>query len=203
MSADALIRLQDVSVKIGGHQILSDISMTIRRGEIVTVLGPNGSGKTTLMRVIIGALPPSSGDIHREPGLRLAYVPQRLSVDPSLPINATRFLNLPQRRDPARVAAALDRAGLTMADLDVIELNEAFAAQALGVTREWGIDPIADERVNPNGSGISLGHPVGATGVRILATMLREMERREARYGLETMRIGGGQGLAAVFERLS
>ena len=68
--------------------------------------------------------------------------------------------------------------------------------------REWGIDLIGDERVNPNGSGISLGHPVGATGVRILATMLREMDRREARYGLETMCIGGGQGLAAVFERV-
>lgn len=96
---------------------------------------------------------------------------------------------------------ALGRAGLTLAELDLIELNEAFAAQALGVTREWGIDPITDERVNPNGSGISLGHPVGATGVRILTTMLREMDRRGARYGLETMCIGGGQGLAAVFER--
>lgn len=100
-------------------------------------------------------------------------------------------------------AQALGRAGLSMGDLDVIELNEAFAAQALGVAREWGIDLVADERVNPSGSGISLGHPVGATGVRILATMLREMERREARYGLETMCIGGGQGLAAVFERVS
>jgi acetyl-CoA C-acetyltransferase len=100
-------------------------------------------------------------------------------------------------------AAALGRAGLSLADLDVIELNEAFAAQALGVGREWGIDLVTDERVNPNGSGISLGHPVGATGVRILATMLREMDRREARYGLETMCIGGGQGLAAVFERVA
>jgi acetyl-CoA C-acetyltransferase len=99
--------------------------------------------------------------------------------------------------------AALGRAGLSLSDLDVIELNEAFAAQALGVGREWGIDLITDERVNPNGSGISLGHPVGATGVRILATMLREMDRREARYGLETMCIGGGQGLAAVFERVA
>ncbi|GAA4810879.1 acetyl-CoA C-acetyltransferase [Actinomycetospora chlora] len=99
--------------------------------------------------------------------------------------------------------AALGRAGLSLADLDVIELNEAFAAQALGVGREWGIDLVTDERVNPNGSGISLGHPVGATGVRILATMLREMDRREARYGLETMCIGGGQGLAAVFERVA
>ena len=98
---------------------------------------------------------------------------------------------------------ALGQVGLSLADMDVIELNEAFAAQALGVAREWGIDLIADERVNPNGSGIALGHPVGATGVRIPATMLREMDRREARYGLETMCIGGGQGLAAVFERVA
>jgi acetyl-CoA C-acetyltransferase len=96
-------------------------------------------------------------------------------------------------------AAALDRAGLTLDDLDLIELNEAFAAQVLACLREWKVDP-GDERLNPNGSGISLGHPVGATGARILATMAREMERRESRYGLETMCIGGGQGLAAVFE---
>ena len=95
---------------------------------------------------------------------------------------------------------ALGRIGLTLADMGVIELNEAFAAQALAVIRTWGLVP-ADERLNPNGSGISLGHPVGATGGRILATLLREMDRRESRYGLETMCIGGGQGLAAVFER--
>ena len=99
-------------------------------------------------------------------------------------------------------AAALAKAGITLADLDVIELNEAFAAQALAVLREWGISA-DDERLNPNGSGISLGHPVGATGARILATMAYEMQRREARYALETMCIGGGQGLAAVFERVA
>ncbi|MFS3128598.1 acetyl-CoA C-acetyltransferase [Nocardioides sp. Bht2] len=99
-------------------------------------------------------------------------------------------------------AAALQRAGLTLADLDVIELNEAFAAQVLACLREWRIDA-ADERLNPNGSGISLGHPVGATGARILATLGHEMERREARFGLETMCIGGGQGLSAVFERIN
>jgi acetyl-CoA C-acetyltransferase len=98
-------------------------------------------------------------------------------------------------------AAALDRAGLTLDEIDVIELNEAFAAQVLACLREWKVDP-ADERLNPNGSGISLGHPVGATGARILATMAHEMRRRESRYGLETMCIGGGQGLAAVFERV-
>ena len=97
---------------------------------------------------------------------------------------------------------ALGRVGLGLADMDVIELNEAFAAQVLAVTRTWGIEP-DDPRLNPHGSGISLGHPVGATGARILVTLLREMDRRGARYGLETMCIGGGQGIAAVFERLS
>ena len=96
---------------------------------------------------------------------------------------------------------ALDRVGLGLADMGVIELNEAFAAQVLAVTCTWGIEP-DDPRLNPHGSGISLGHPVGATGARILVTLLREMDRRGARYGLETMCIGGGQGLAAVFERV-
>jgi acetyl-CoA C-acetyltransferase len=96
----------------------------------------------------------------------------------------------------------LERAQLSLKDVDLIELNEAFAAQALACTREWGFAESDFDRLNVNGSGISLGHPVGATGTRILATMLRELDRREARYGLETMCIGGGQGLAALFERV-
>lgn len=96
-------------------------------------------------------------------------------------------------------AAALQRAGLTLDDIDLIELNEAFAAQVLAVLAEWKVDPL-DDRVNPNGSGISLGHPIGATGARILATAAYEARRRGARTVLETMCIGGGQGLAAVFE---
>jgi acetyl-CoA C-acetyltransferase len=100
-------------------------------------------------------------------------------------------------------AKALDRAGLQFSDLDLIELNEAFAAQVLACTREWKLADADFDRLNVNGSGISLGHPVGATGGRILATLLRELDRRQARFGLETMCIGGGQGLAAVFERTS
>jgi acetyl-CoA C-acetyltransferase len=98
-------------------------------------------------------------------------------------------------------AKALARAGLTLADMDLIELNEAFAAQVLAVTAAWRLAEADFARLNVNGSGISLGHPVGATGARILATMLHELDRREARYALETMCIGGGQGLAAIFER--
>jgi acetyl-CoA C-acetyltransferase len=98
-------------------------------------------------------------------------------------------------------AKAMARAGLTLADMDLIELNEAFAAQVLAVLREWDL-PDGLERVNVNGSGISLGHPIGATGGRILTTLLHELSRRGSRYGLETMCIGGGQGLAAVFENV-
>ncbi|TCK21717.1 acetyl-CoA C-acetyltransferase [Pseudonocardia endophytica] len=99
-------------------------------------------------------------------------------------------------------AQALSAADLSLADIDLIELNEAFAAQVLACLREWKFTDADHERLNVNGSGISLGHPVGATGGRILATLSREMVRRDARYGLETMCIGGGQGLAAVFERV-
>ena len=91
------------------------------------------------------------------------------------------------------------RIGMSVDDMDLIEINEAFACQVLSVLQAWnGVDP---GRLNVNGSGISLGHPIGATGVRIMTTLIREMKRRGARYGLETMCIGGGQGAAAVFER--
>lgn len=98
---------------------------------------------------------------------------------------------------------ALAKAGLRLSDIDLIELNEAFAAQALAVMREWNFGAADRDRTNVHGSGISLGHPVGATGGRMLATLARELNRRQARYGLETMCIGGGQGLAAVFERFA
>ena len=94
---------------------------------------------------------------------------------------------------------ALKKAGLTVADLDVIEANEAFAAQACAVSRDLGLDPA---KVNPNGSGISLGHPIGATGAVITVKALYELERIQGRYALVTMCIGGGQGIAAIFERM-
>ncbi len=94
---------------------------------------------------------------------------------------------------------ALQGAGLDFAQLDVIESNEAFAAQACAVMNELGLDP---QKVNPNGSGISLGHPVGATGALIAVKALYELQRIGGRYALVTMCIGGGQGIAAVFEKL-
>lgn len=97
------------------------------------------------------------------------------------------------------VKKLLAKLGLSMQDMDLVEINEAFACQVLAVLQ--GLEWDDHDRLNVNGSGISLGHPIGATGVRILATLLHELERRKGRYGLETMCIGGGQGIAAVFER--
>ena len=99
----------------------------------------------------------------------------------------------------AAVAKVMGKIGMSLEDMDVIELNEAFAAQVLAVLREWKLPN--EDQLNVNGSGISLGHPIAATGARILTTLLHEMERRDAQFGLETMCVGGGQGVAAVFER--
>jgi acetyl-CoA acyltransferase len=100
----------------------------------------------------------------------------------------------------AAIPKALAKAGLKLEDIEVIELNEAFAVQALAVMREAGLDP---ERVNLNGGAIALGHPLGCTGAKLTATILREMKRRQARYGMVTMCVGGGQGAAGILERLA
>jgi acetyl-CoA C-acetyltransferase len=97
------------------------------------------------------------------------------------------------------VKRLFERTGFGWDDIDLVELNEAFASQVLAVLKGWGWAEL--DRLNVNGSGISLGHPIGATGGRILANLLNELKRRDGRYGLETMCIGGGQGIAALFER--
>ena len=96
------------------------------------------------------------------------------------------------------IQRALERAELTLADIDLFELNEAFAAQSLAVARQLGID---SSRVNVNGGGIALGHPIGASGARVLVTLLYEMRRRNVRRGLAALCIGGGQGIAMIVER--
>jgi len=98
------------------------------------------------------------------------------------------------------IPKALKMAGLKVSDIDVIELNEAFAAQSLAVIKESGLDP---EKVNPNGGAIALGHPLGCTGAKLTATIIRELKRRNGRYGLVTMCVGGGMGAAGIFENLS
>src|SRR5690606_8426744 len=97
---------------------------------------------------------------------------------------------------------ALERAGITLADVGLIELNEAFAAQALAVLHDLGLDP-EDARVNPNGGAIALGHPLGCSGARILTTLLHEMVKSDTEYGLATMCVGVGQGMAMVVKRES
>jgi acetyl-CoA C-acetyltransferase len=155
-----------------------------------TVTAGNASGQNDAAAACIVTTPERAAELGLTPVVRLASW-ARAGVEPSRmglgPVPATKL--------------ALERAGLSMADMDLIELNEAFAAQVLAVSREWNFTPEDWARTNVNGSGISLGHPVGATGARILATAARHLQRTEGRYLLETMCIGGGQGLAAVFER--
>lgn len=153
-----------------------------------TVTAGNASGLNDGASALVLATGAAIQNSNLRPLARLvAYA--HAGVDPQLmglgPIPATR--------------QALARAGLTVADLDVIESNEAFAAQACAVARELDLDPT---KVNPNGSGISLGHPVGATGAIITTKAIFELHRIQGRYALVTMCIGGGQGIAAIFERV-
>jgi acetyl-CoA C-acetyltransferase len=156
-----------------------------------TVTAGNSSGQNDAASMCIVTTPQKADELGLTPLVRLVswgsagVAPNIMGIGP---VPATE--------------AALGKAGLQLSDIDVIELNEAFAAQALAVMREWQFGTADLERTNMHGSGISLGHPVGATGGRMLATLARELNRRGARYGLETMCIGGGQGLAAVFERV-
>jgi acetyl-CoA C-acetyltransferase len=175
-SVEALARLKPVRLK-------QDPESTVTAG--------NSSGQNDAAAACIVTTPEKAAELGLRPLARLVswgvagVEPSRMGIGP---VPST--------------AKALGRAGLTLADIDLIELNEAFAAQVLACTRAWELGEKDFDRLNVNGSGISLGHPVGATGVRILATALRELHRREGRYLLETMCIGGGQGLAAVFERI-
>jgi acetyl-CoA C-acetyltransferase len=157
-----------------------------------TVTAGNASGQNDAASVCIVTHPDLARELGLTPFARLrswalaGVEPARMGIGP---VPAT--------------AKALERSGLSLSDLDLIEVNEAFAAQVLAVTTSWNFSDEDFQRLNVNGSGISLGHPVGATGCRILTTLLREMRRRQVTFGLETMCIGGGQGLAAIFEHVA
>ncbi len=155
-----------------------------------TVTAGNASGQNDAAAACIVTTPEGAASLGLTPLVRLVAW-ARAGVEPSRmglgPVPAT--------------AKALERAGLALADMDLIEFNEAFAAQVLAVTREWKFTDNDWERLNVNGSGISLGHPVGATGARMLATGARQLQRDGGQYLLETMCIGGGQGIAAVWAR--
>ncbi|WPO99881.1 zinc ABC transporter ATP-binding protein ZnuC [Pseudomonas sp. HR96] len=109
--SDALIRLERVNVTLAGQNILSDIQLSVRPGEIVTLIGPNGAGKTTLVRAVLGLLQPDSGSVWRQPKLRIGYMPQKLHVDPTLPLSVLRFLRLVPGVDRSRALAALAEVG--------------------------------------------------------------------------------------------
>jgi len=163
-----------------------------KKDSAATVTAGNASGQNDAAAAMIVTTPERAAELGLRPLVRLAGW-ARAGVEPARmglgPVPATR--------------RALERAGISFAELDLIELNEAFAAQVLAVAEAWGIEDSDWDRINVLGSGISLGHPVGATGARILVTASRHLQRTRGRYLLETMCIGGGQGLAAVFERVS
>lgn len=108
----SLIAADHLTVRFGAHEVLQDVSLSVAKGEIVTIIGPNGSGKSTLLRALLGIVPPASGRVTRAPGLRLGYVPQRLHIDAGLPMTVARFLSLPHRRARGGIAAALARTGV-------------------------------------------------------------------------------------------
>ena len=108
----ALLQAHDISVALGGTEVLSHVTLALQPGEIVTILGPNGSGKSTLLRALLGIVPLTAGTVTRTAGLRLGYVPQRLAFDVSLPMTVRRFLSLPQRSSDAEASAALARVGV-------------------------------------------------------------------------------------------
>lgn len=137
MSAAPLLSIEDICLRYGAVEVLHRVSLSIEAGEIVTILGPNGSGKSSLLRAALGILPIAAGTIRRAPDLRVGYVPQKLAIEPSMPITLRRFLSLPKRVSDAEAAAVLARVGLEgrehlpMAGLSGGQMQRALLARAL------------------------------------------------------------------------
>ena len=154
----SLVEAKHLSVSLAGAEVLHGVDLTLTAGEIVTVVGPNGSGKSTLLRSIIGAVPLSHGTISTKPGLRLGYVPQKLHIDPTLPITVTRFLGLPKPSAPSDIEAALDRAGVPdlkerqMARLSGGQFQRVLLARALLSNPELLILDEATQGLDQTGS---------------------------------------------------
>ncbi|MDQ7072013.1 MAG: metal ABC transporter ATP-binding protein [Rhodobacterales bacterium] len=124
----SLIEIRNLNVRFGGHDVLQDVDFSLEKGEIVTIVGPNGSGKTSLLRVLVGALKPTDGTIKRAKNLKIGYVPQKLTLDPTLPLTVRRFLDLPRRNKAADVREALLRTGV--ADLADRQMSQLSGGQA-------------------------------------------------------------------------
>ncbi|MEW5424431.1 ATP-binding cassette domain-containing protein [Amorphus sp. 3PC139-8] len=168
----SLITGRGVSVELGGRTILRDIDVAIERGEIVTVVGPNGSGKSTFIRVLVGAIRPSRGQVSRAPGLVVGYVPQRLSLDATMPLTVARFLGLPKRRPAADVAAMLEHVGVAglgrrqMSALSGGQFQRVLLARALLSKPDL---LVLDEPTQ------SLDQPGTAAFYRLIETVRREL----------------------------
>ena len=167
----SLLDVEHLSVRYGAHQVLNDVNLSIEAGEIVTIVGPNGSGKTGLLRAIVGAVPIAAGRITTAPGLVIGYVPQRLHVDPTLPITVARFLRLPSGAEKGEIAAALSRAGVPdiadrqMSRLSGGQLQRVLLARAL-VARPGLL--LLDEPTQ------GLDQPGSATFYRLIEELRRE-----------------------------
>jgi 3-oxoadipyl-CoA thiolase len=193
ISAPAAKRGEEVQVAVDEHprpdttmEQLAGLKPAFRRDEAGSVTAGNSSGINDGAAAVLVTSEAHAGDLGLRPIMRMLSSAVA-GVDPATmglgPIPASR--------------RALERAGLSMADMDLVELNEAFAAQAIPVMRELGMDA---EKTNVNGGAIAIGHPLGASGARLVATLAHEMQRRGARHGLATMCIGVGQGIASVWE---
>lgn len=191
LKGDGVVDIDEHPRADSSLEVLAALRPVTKGDAEATVTAGNSSGQNDAAAACIVTTPQHAAELGLVPLVRLVSW-ARAGVDP------TRMGLGPVPSS----ALALARAGLTLKDVDLIELNEAFAAQVLAVTREWGFGDADWDRINVNGGGISLGHPIGATGVRILAGLARQLQRTGGRFALETMCIGGGQGLAAVFERV-
>lgn len=154
----SLVEFEDVCVSLGGQSVLDRVNLVLEPAEIVTVVGPNGSGKSTLIRTVLGAVVPRSGQVRRKKGLRIGYVPQKLTIDPTLPLTVRRFLSLPERRSDAQTAEALDKAGVPdlvarqMAGLSGGQFQRVLLARALLETPELLILDEATQGLDQPGS---------------------------------------------------
>lgn len=171
-SGMSLVTLQDLTIRHSGNAVLSEVNFKINSGEIVTVVGPNGSGKSTLLRAIIGALQPSTGQVIRAKGLRIGYVPQKLHIDPTLPLTVRRFLSLPKRVSASLAEQALDQAGAgQLAERQMARLSGGQFQRVL-LARALLCDPqllILDEATQ------GLDQPGSAAFYQQIATVRRQL----------------------------